>query len=88
LWPTLLFGEFHLKTLTNNPQAACPFAVFRGAGRGHAQEPVNFACTARRTITLEVATAKSAGDEHVTGRRGLFPGCDHREHVVVDVFGG
>jgi hypothetical protein len=32
---------------------------------------VNFACTAGRTSTLEVVTAKSAGDEHVTGRRTI-----------------
>ena len=39
------------------------------ADRRHAQEPVCFACTARRTITQEHATAKSAGDEHVSDRR-------------------
>jgi hypothetical protein len=45
--------------------------VVSQAGRWHAQEPVNFACTAGRTITMEDATAKSAGDEHV-----MFHGCE------------
>ena len=46
------------------------------AGRRHAQEPVCFACTARGTITQEHATAKSAGDEHVSDRLGLTMRCE------------
>jgi hypothetical protein len=38
------------------------------AGRRHAQEPVHFACTVGRTTPLEHVPAKSAGDEHVSGR--------------------
>ena len=42
------------------------------AGRRHAQESVYFACTARRTMAMEAATAKSADDEHVSDRRRLL----------------
>jgi hypothetical protein len=35
---------------------------------------VNFACTTRRTMPQEPATAKSAGDEHAPDRRTIATG--------------
>lgn len=46
-----------------------PHPASRGAGRRHAQESGCSACTARRTITREAATAKSPGDEQPVGDR-------------------
>ena len=75
-WPAeALSADANAKGLHGRPTRppALP-AMHRcnAAGRRHAQESVYFACTARRTMAMEAATAKSADDEHVSDRRRLL----------------